>query len=462
MTTSTLEALATATALLAVLSCGTERKADRDTPQDSRTTQDAAGPSHDGGAQVDSGADAGGGDSQCGRRVPGYSYARPYGETAAWNVPVCGLSKWAMSDEYAERFWLFSNGRNADPTIDDPNRDRHPVDFGLDPATDYAPPVYDAADATTTRLVSKRDGWAGTINLAPNETVPWNPEWRAMEGGDRVLIILDRVTGKEWNFWGLAQADLGSGTFNDSQCWLAPGYNAATHLCAGSANLIRTPTGDVADYRTYSGNFPARGVRIQFYMGVAEPDEVEAGEIRHALMMGAANTMFGPPCTPAELETAAAGTTCGFALAPAGGLEWTGNCNACPPSSLPEVELRSRTIPEGMRLALTLTDADIDAWLDTRGYTGRKRETARIFAVALRDYGWFITDTAGVGAFAVSGSANPVTKDKWRALGIDGDGKDLLRGLLTKERLWVVEPATNDCLDGTKSQYSCRALATGY
>lgn len=204
------------------------------------------------------------------------------------------------------------------------------------------------------------------------------------------------------------------------------------------------------------------GVRIQFYAMLATPEEVAAGEIRHALSMGAANTMFGPECTAEELETDAAGTTCGFAVAPAGGLEWHTACSACAPSPLSDLELRKRGIPEGARFALDISDAEIESWLDSRGYTGRLRETARIFAVAVRDYGWFITDTAGTATFGVSGSANPETRDAWRALGIEGHGKDLLKGLFQKERLWMVEPAINECADGTTSRYACKAGVTRY
>jgi hypothetical protein len=194
---------------------------------------------------------------------------------------------------------------------------------------------------------------------------------------------------------------------------------------------------------------------------VVTPEEVEAGEIRHALMMGVANTMAGPSCRPDEDGTASAGETCGFALAPAGGLEWEGRCRSCPSSPLSDLELRRRAVPEGMRLALDVDDAQIEAWLDLRGYAGVTRRTARIFAVALRDYGWFITDTAGSATFAVSGAANPTTRDAWRALGIDGDGHDLLFGLLTRERLWVAEPATNECAGGP-SHLACPAAVTHY
>ena len=397
----------------------------------------------------------------CPPSVPADAAVPAYAPTAPWNVPVCGLAEDGRSAEFTRRFWFFSNDRDADPTVEDPNRGLHRMDFGLDPATDFAPPVYDRATATTTRRIARRDGWAGTINVAEGDTVPWNPAWRAMEGADGVMIVLDRVTGQEWNFWGLVQKDRITGLMNDSQCWLQPGYSATTHLCAASANLIRAPGGAVADYRTYGGNFPSRGVRIQFYATLATPDEVASGAIRHALTMGVANPLFGPVCTPEQLTKPDAATTCGYALAPAGGIEWAGPCAACRPSKLSEAELRGRSIPEGTRFALRLTDAELTAWLDARGYTGRKRETARVFATAARDYGWFVTDTAGTASFAVSGSANPATAAAWRSLGIDDDGKLLLRGLFTRERLWMVQPAINECAGGP-SRYGCPAASTHY
>ncbi len=42
-------------------------------------------------------------------------------------------------------------------------------------------------------------------------------------------------------------------------------------------------------------------------------------------------------------------------------------------------DLRARSVPEGTRFALHITDAEIDAWLTSRGYTGQKRATARVF-----------------------------------------------------------------------------------
>lgn len=396
----------------------------------------------------------------CGQRVEGYAYTRAFGDAAAWNVPVCGLSPWEHSDAYVERFWYWSDNREADPSADVAWGD-HRVDFGLGaPNNDYAVPVYRYADATTTRMVRLRNGWPGSTNLGPSDTVPWNPAWRAQGGTDASMIILDETTGREWDLWGVVQTD-SNGIFNDSQCWFHPdGYAAGTHLCVGSAHLVERPDGQVADYRVYEGNHPSRGVRIQHYAMVTEPAEVAAGEIRHALMMGVSNTMFGPVCTPGELETAAAGSTCGFALSPAGGVEWA--AGPWTTSALSDTEQRERSVPEGMRLALRMSDAEIEAWLDARGYTGTLRETARVFAVALVDYGWFVTDTGGTAPFNVSGSANVETAAAWRALGIEGDGRDLLFGLITRERLWVVEPATNDCADGSTTRYACPAALVTY
>ncbi len=426
----------------------------------------AAGTGGGGGsAGAAGGAGAGGeGGSTCGARVAPYTYERPYGDTAAWNVPACDWPTWSESDEYRDRFWYFSNP-GFDPADPEAGRGLHGVDFGLseNPFNDFAPPVYDVASATTTRTVVLRANWGGT-NLAPNETIPWNPAWRAMGGGDGVMILLDQETGQEWDLWGVVQTDP-NGFYNDSECWLVPGYEKNQDLCVGSAYLVKRPdTNEPIDFRTYTGNFPSRGVKIQFYAGVVTPDEVAAGEIRHALMMAVANPQFGPACTDAELGTPAMGTTCGFSLAPAGGLEWLANCGACAPSPLAPDELRARAVPEGMRLALDLTDADIDSWLDERGYAEPLRSTARVFAVALRDYGWTITDTGGTATFAVSGSANPDTEAAWRALGIEGSGFDLLFGLVTRDRLRVLAPAENLCVKAngttTPSPYGCKAAET--
>ena len=124
---------------------------------------------------------------------------------------------------------------------------------------------------------------------------------------------------------------------------------------------------------------------------------------------------------------------------------------------------RANTVPEGLRFSIRVTETQIEQWLDSRGYQGAKRETARIMAVSLRDYGWFITDTSATAAFfQVAGGANTADAARWRALGVDGDGRDLLKGLFTQDRLVAWEPATNTCSDGMTSHWYCWATASGY
>ena len=144
------------------------------------------------------------------------------------------------------------------------------------------------------------------------------------------------------------------------------------------------------------------------------------------------------------------GVDCGYAVAPATKLEWwNGASSMCGSIAQQNTAAdRAKTVPEGMRFAINLTDAQIDAWLTSRGYTGAKRTTARIFAVALRDYGWITSDTSCWGAsVSVDGIANPRSAARWNALGIDQfgpTGDTLLDGLITSaDQVRAIRPPTS-------------------
>ena len=94
-----------------------------------------------------------------------------------------------------------------------------------------------------------------------------------------------------------------------------------------------------------------------------------------------------------------------------------------------------------MRFALDVSDDEIEAWVSSlppeveqmKGY-------ARVIGRALRDYGWFITDTSG-GA-NLQNEAWVSAGDRWSKLGLATvrvGGKeyprDLLDGLLQRERI---------------------------
>ena len=87
---------------------------------------------------------------------------------------------------------------------------------------------------------------------------------------------------------------------------------------------------------------------------ITTPYEVQAGSIDHALEMTVFNSMFGPPCTEAEVGTAAAGSTCGFYVPPATRVEWNdGPPNNCGENTQPNTgATREKTIPEGMRFLI--------------------------------------------------------------------------------------------------------------
>ena len=145
------------------------------------------------------------------------------------------------------------------------------------------------------------------------------------------------------------------------------------------------------------------------------PEEVERGRIRHALSVPIRNTSGE------------------FYVAPATKLEHPGN----PPG-----------IPEGMRFALNVTDTEIGTWLFSlpRELPEPQRRLARIVAIALRDYGWFITDTSGGAHFQFE--APESAAGKWEALNIvdieineKQYPRDLLDGLITEENITVIVPS---------------------
>ncbi len=424
------------------------------------------------------------GDSVCGARSSNYQNSMRSGSpSAAWNVPVCNLTKWtSKSDDFVNRIanYAITNKpgyytNNGVPTLT--TKLDFTTEFGLLPHTpanynDYSVPVYDVKDATQwvkIRLKTNYLGynaniggsWIESPNYDWNATVPWNPQWMPSWGYDSLVLVRDYETGKEWFLWAISRNDMNSQYINSiANCWAFSvgkglSYDPNTDLCVAAANIARKPDFSYADTRTYDGNHPAAGGGgIQNSAGLTTPEEVEAGEIRHALKFAISNTGAGPTCSRTlSINDPALGNTCNTAVAPAGQYERVGDTN----------HITDHTVPEGTRVALNISDTEIQAWLDKRGYTERKRETARIFAVAMREYGLIITDSSpNAASIQVSGGTNPTTAQKWRNLGIDDDGKSFLYQLFTQDKMYIVEPAINECADGSVSRYYCYANRTRY
>ncbi len=353
----------------------------------------------------------------------------------------------------------------------------------------YSIPIYDAADATTTiRIYQQNEArntvgypWErsdtyGSLAVGANgvrlgDSIPWNPAWTRPPGVDGIVAVVNYQTGEAWDIYNYDIDKIGCNAFhnwnndngNNQPGFLGgavPSYNPvfdannASHKCAQSiahyTNIFTDP-GTVSD----------RGAGFAKLATITRAAEVESGEIKHALALTLFNQMFGPACSPNNtLAASGAGDSCAVYQAPGSKVEHLSVFanNACGNDQPVSTNTtRARTVASGQRFALNVTDQEITNWLDARGYTGTKRNTARIFAVAMRDYGFIVAETgcANRPHIETDGFVNADTKRKWENLGVtdtsgydgDADGKTdypsqdfLWTGLITKERIRLVNP----------------------
>lgn len=365
---------------------------------------------------------------------------RYFADTATWNRPVSEFGRSATYERYAGVFYDFAGGGEAS------RRGEFKTQF-----RDYSVPIYDADDATGTARVYQAN-WASEQldmgNVERGDTVPWNPDWKAGTGNDRALIVVNHDSGEAWEFWRAGEPGLNcfDGIGPNVRAGYRPGGD--DQLCVATVRYVdNLYSASDADGTTIA----SRGMGVNKVAMVTRADEVLSGSIRHALELTVTNTMFGEPtCSPADDGSArGAGTRCGFYLPPATRLEWAeGAEDRCGAKRTVEIsdENRARMVPPGLRIAIDISDAEIERWLDQRGYSGALRSTAKTFAVAFRDYGAVVAETgcAGVG-IQTDGLVNPTSANAWKRAGIvdddsDNPMSDLLDGLVTRDRLYVVEP----------------------
>ncbi len=248
---------------------------------------------------------------------------------------------------------------------------------------EYTYPVYNAHDATETAAIRFTD----EDNPVPRLDVPWNPAWKSAPGKDAQVIILDSDKGIEWDLW---------------------------QVRTQGRNVVATRGSRVeGDYRIKEdGHRPSRGVGLPYLAMLVRPQEMAQGAIRHALSLTVRDTdgaIAVPPATKLEFP-----------------------------------DRQYDGIPLGMRFALDVSDKEIADWLES--IPKRYRRAGGIIATALRDYGAFVTDTAGGAHFQFE---SRLTADQgWRDAGLsetmDDDKvypRDLLDGLITPERLFVIVPS---------------------
>jgi hypothetical protein len=352
------------------------------------------------------------------------SFTRAFGPAAPWNRPVAGLTQHTDSATLSSR--LLADGSVT------------PGDFNCT-FSQYTYSVYEKDGsggkpaATTTIQVSFTDhGHPTWGNVTEGTLVPWNPAWLPSGGfwagsnaEDNWLIILDTSTGEEIDLW---QVSLVSGK-----------------LQVGSANKI------AGDYRTkiapVASDIGARGCGIQNLAFLVRSKEVESGVIEHAL--GMPTRAESTPTAPLPFVSPAQKTD--------------GNVNLG--------AVTNPGIPSGTRFYLNMTDTELDTWVaalpSALGTAGKN--SARIIAQALRDYGWFISDSAGNAAHFQFEDYNSAD---WTALGLQPQtigGKpypeSLLDGLITSGRLRAIvpsnlypayvppEPASGEPTEGSQSRF---------
>jgi hypothetical protein len=248
---------------------------------------------------------------------------------------------------------------------------------------EYTYPVYDARKAAGTFPV--KTDWETDLD---GQSMPWNPQWQAAPGTDAQVIVLDPEKGIEWNLWQVA-------------------FDGRT---VKATNGSRVP----GSYWTREVGFiPSRGAGIPYLAMLVRGHEVAAGSIQHALAMPVINT--------------------------------AGHKYFAPATKIEHPDKRNNGLPEGIRFALDVSDAAIEKWIETlpEELPEATRKSARTIARALRDYGWFVVDTAG--AATLQFESRLTAGDCWKITGLEPleiDDKeyprDLLDGLMTRDRIYAV------------------------
>lgn len=408
---------------------------------------------------------------ECGRKLQNYTHQVPFGN-AVWNQPVCNLPRYARSAEFANKFFNWSALNEGTGNTGNFQKLRLNLGFGLDIRNSFSHPIYYAKDATVnvqiqaSVLPSNLDGnkWEGSSDYdrqkyLPDRYIPWNPSWESAQGGDNSIIILDEQQGIIYEIYGYKK---------DLEAYTQCGPLFRERICTYHVEIGRNEvTGEVIDYRTYEGPLKQRGSGLSLYAGLLTADDVASGEIRHVLSVAVPNTAKKPACTSQQLGTSAESNTCGTALAPATKFEYVtidhGITDQDPWKAIYD---NAKSIPEGTRFAIDITDQEIENWISLQSrFNGQtaKAQSARVIAKALRDYGFMIVDTAGTPSIQNTGILNPTEKTKWQNLGFNSlDDRDILDGLLTKERIYTVNPPTVTCQDGTQSKNYCLWTSATY
>jgi hypothetical protein len=240
-------------------------------------------------------------------------------------------------------------------------------------------------------IVDVDDLNSGSSNIH-QQIIQFHPTWSTE---DR-LMIYDGQTGIEYD---LVSASLDTGS---------------NILTAFDANLVKNENGFPINIFEYEGSYePSRDAGIQFGAMVVRASEVFSGSIHHALSMRltypSASYMSASLTPDAFVDPATKAFDEGEITASLGFAR-----DLTPPP----------TVVYGNRFFLDISDEQENTWLDNLSGSINK-EAAKTVVTALRDYGWFITDTnnfernSGSHQFDFE-SDQSVDRDYWDKIGFSG------------------------------------------
>lgn len=347
------------------------------------------------------------------------------------------------SDHWCGNWWNVANftGRKLDTIF---------TDFGTK-TPNYCQPQY-IDDGHTYKIYPRNHGFNGHID-SPGQPAPC-PAGALPSSGTDGQMDIHCANGDVVSYWAFSSPRTPGATnpWAPLPQWHGlgdSGFNISADAVVGSCT--RTPA-------NLKGNSTTWAPAIPIYVGVPTPDEVASGVIPHALTMSVSRacSMSGPKAPlsitdpdqlPAQLT---AGVAMGCSASPARMLESTYS------STLAQLLLM---VPDGMRLVVNKTDAQIEQWLTSRGYKDPIRTVARIFCVCLRDYGIVQAQTGGGASIPCDGSVTALPK--WKTLGISSS-TDLLHGYITRDSMVAKRPPASTLASGQVIYREGEAVSISY
>ena len=275
----------------------------------------------------------------------------------------------------------------------------------------YSVPVYDAATATGFLTLTQHPTYMSAIHFLTDSpangpvivqpdtrvVVPWSPAWFPADsvGGDRILCIVDRATGRAWDLWICDWA------------WRFLWWHSTAIVAASVRRYDNLPTRPYVDGRIIS-----RGCGLEKLAGVLRVEELEeavrtAGVVPHALSITIPNSRIGATyrkgcATRNELSS--------LAVASMGGV-------------VTKVRPDTETMPSGTRWRLDWSEQDITAHVLRYGLTPGQRDTVGAVIRTMTVFGVFAGESKGETAIrcSIETDRSPATTTRWAQLGLTSE-----------------------------------------